>query len=116
MTTTEYLEKLKSTPGIIEFSETIKVIEDQYDFQQTSFKNGNCNNAETENLGSCKIFSFAQIHDLTVDQTLACFGAYYREDVLQNPDANDHQNIRSFIQTGWSGIAFNGIALKAKQT
>ena len=39
-------------------------------------------------------------------------GDYYRVDVLQHPDATDHQNIRQFIQYGWAGITFEGCALE----
>jgi hypothetical protein len=45
--------------------------------------------------------------------TLKCFGRFY-QDVLNTPDANDHQNIRNFINDGWSGIAFDGNALTKK--
>ena len=56
-----------------------------------------------ENSGSCKIFAFAQLHHLDEASTLACFGAYYRDDVLKHPQGSDHQNIRQFINTGWQG-------------
>jgi len=46
---------------------------------------------------------------LTEQQTLNCFCAYYRDDVLHQPDADDHQNIRNFIKIVWSGIAFEGV-------
>lgn len=114
MTTTEYLEKLKSTPDTIEFNEIIELIESEYEFKPTAFRNGDIKNSESENLGSCKILSFGQMHGLTVDQTLACFGAYYRDDVLKNPNGDDHSNIRSFMKNGWTGIEFDGVALKAK--
>ncbi len=54
------------------------------------------------------------MHDLNEQQTLACFGDYYRIDVLQHPEAQDHQNIRNFIQFGWSGIQFDNQALTEK--
>lgn len=109
-----YLLKLKNTPDTITFSETMGVIEAQYDFVPTGFKNGDLMNEAGQNSGSCKIFSFAHIQELTPQQTLACFGAYYRDDVLQHPDASDHQNIRNFMRYGWQGIKFDGIALKQK--
>jgi len=34
---------------------------------------------------------FAQLQQLSQAETLACFGKYYREDVLQNPEGDDHQ-------------------------
>jgi hypothetical protein len=51
---------------------------------------------------------------LSVEDTLALFGDYYRMDVLQHPEGNDHQNIRRFMQDGWAGIAFDGEALQAR--
>ena len=47
-------------------------------------------------------------------QTLHCFGDYYRTDVLQHPDATDHQNIRNLIRFGLDGVRFDGEALVLK--
>ena len=55
-----------------------------------------------------------RLNNLTEVQTLHCFGDYYRKDVLGNPDGDDHQNIRNFIQSGWGGIYFDGEALAVK--
>ena len=109
-----FLEKLSTTPQAIEFADTMAVIEENYEFKATAFNNGQQKNAEGENAGSCKIFSFAQLNKLSEAQTLACFGTYYRDDVLAHPDAQDHQNIRQFIINGWAGIDFAGTALTAK--
>ena len=109
-----FLEKLKQAPESITFSETIAVIELHYDFTPTAFENGIQHNAAGENSGSCKIFAFAELQKLTPEETLACFGAYYFEDVLGNPNGTDHQNIRNFMKTGWDGIAFYGSALVLK--
>ena len=110
----EFLELLQNNPKHISFSQTIATIDANYDFTPTAFKNGELVNEAGQNSGSCKLFSFAQLHNLSVDQTLDCFGDYYRIDVLQHPDATDHQNIRNFMRTGWSGIHFDGSALVAK--
>jgi len=114
MTLEKFLEKLDTKPQSIEFTETMSVIENEYDFTEVAFTNGQQSNAAGENSGSCKIFSFAKLNQLSEAQTLACFGTYYRDDVLGNPDANDHQNIRQFMLNGWSGIQFNAQALTAK--
>ena len=114
MTITAFLEKLTQTPEAIVFSETIATIEENYEFTATAFENGLQHNAAGENSGSCKLFAFAEIQNLSEAETLACFGAYYFEDVLQNPNGTDHQNIRNFIKTGWDGIAFYGSALVLK--
>ena len=109
-----FLEKLKKSPEIITFPETIAVIEENYNFTPTAFKNGNQYNTSGENSGSCKLFSFAKLQNLSKDETLACFGSYYFEDVLRNPDATDHQNIRNFIKSGWEGIQFEINSLTPK--
>ena len=109
-----FLEKLKQTPEAITFAETIAVIEANYDFTPTAFENGLQHNAAGENSGSCKLFSFAEIQNLSEAATLSCFGAYYYEEVLGDPEGTNHQNIRNFIKTGWNGIAFYGSALVSK--
>jgi hypothetical protein len=114
MTLEAFLEKLNSTPNEVEFEQTMALIEGLYEFTPASFKNGDLVNEAGQNSGSCKLFAFAQLHDLPQQQTLACFGTYYRDDVLQNPKGTDHQNIRNFMKTGWSGIEFDGEPLEKK--
>ncbi|MBD0723893.1 type III effector [Flavobacterium sp. L1I52] len=109
-----FLEKLKQTPEAITFPETIEVIEANYDFTPTAFQNGNTHNAAGTNSGSCKLFAFAQLQNLSQDETLACFGAFYRDEVLGDPEGTNHQNIRNFMVHGWSGIQFEGTALELK--
>jgi hypothetical protein len=109
-----FLNKVKSNPELITFQETIEVIESNYNFTPTTFKNGNQINNAGENNGSCKIFAFAKLHQLEKEETLALFGSYYFDDVLKNPDGNDHQNIRNFMIFGWDGISFEGEALELK--
>ncbi|MDH5358080.1 MAG: HopJ type III effector protein [Gammaproteobacteria bacterium] len=111
MTIDAFLEKLSQQPDSIEFSDTMAVIEGNYSFTPTEFRNGDTINEANQNNGSCKIFAFGQLNDLSEQQTLACFGGYYRDDVLGNPEGDDHQNIRNFIKTGWAGIQFSGEAL-----
>ena len=106
------LEQLVQQPGNVEFDQVINVIAEYYKYTPTRFCNGPelVNEAGT-NEGSCKIFSFAQQQRLSKNETLACFGKYYRKDVLDNMDGNDHGNIRSFIAHGWDGIKFEQEAL-----
>lgn len=110
----DFLEKIKKQPSDIEFSDVIALIEKNYQFSEAEFQNGAHLNLAGQNSGSCKIFSFANLHNLDEQQTLACFGRYYREDVLQHPQATDHQNIRQFMISGWRGIRFSGQALTEK--
>lgn len=109
-----FLEKLKQTPETITFPETIAVIEENYEFTPTAFQNGNTHNAAGTNSGSCKLFAFAQLQNLSQDETLACFGAFYRDEVLGDPEGTNHQNIRNFMAHGWNGIQFEGVALEQK--
>jgi len=108
------LQQLNKSPDRVEFNDTIAVIDSLYDFTPTSFKNGSFLNEAGKNNGSCKLFSFARLHGLSQQQTLNCFGAYYRNDVLKHPEGTDHQNIRNFIKAGWAGIEFSGSALMKK--
>ena len=110
-----FLQQLNDAPDSIAFNDTIATIDSLYDFAPTAFTNGGLANEAGQNNGSCKLFSFALLHNLSPQQTLHCFGDYYRKDVLGNPDGTDHQNIRNFMKTGWAGIRFEGEALKPKR-
>ena len=110
----EFLQLLASAPNEIMFAQTMEVIDEHYNFNPTSFTNGDTHNEAGQNNGSCKIFAFAQLQELDEAATLACFGQFYREDVLQHPDGDDHANIRNFMQHGWAGIRFDGDALTAR--
>ncbi|MDX2424774.1 MAG: HopJ type III effector protein [Cycloclasticus sp.] len=107
------IEQLRQALTSLKFSDTMEIIEALYDFTPSGFTNGSTRNEAGENNGSCKLFAFAQLNEFTEPQTLALFGEFYRE-VLTNLDGNDHQNIRNFIQTGWSGIHFDQPPLTEK--
>ena len=106
-----FLVDVKQEEHTIEFEQVMQIIADNYQYQPTEFTNGELVNEKGTNEGSCKIFYFAQLNNLSQQQTLACFGRYYREDVLENPTGTDHGNIRNFIKTGWQGIEFKSVAL-----
>ena len=105
------LDRLSNKADEVNFEEVISVINDFYQYSPSRFTNGETVNEQGTNEGSCKIFAFAQLNKLSVESTLACFGAYYREDVLENPTATDHANIRNFMKSGWDGITFDKPAL-----
>ena len=107
----DFLNKLNATPEQVEFSEVMTVISANYHYQPCTFSNGDLTNEVGSNEGSCKIFAFAKLHGLSEEATLACFGQYYREDVLLTPKGTDHTNIRNFIKQGWQGINFEGEVL-----
>jgi hypothetical protein len=118
MTVDELIRKLNTKPDNVDFTDVIDTIDQAYTYTATRFHNGSGSDAVTNeassNEGSCKIFSFAKLNNLNARQTLACFGKYYREDVLGHPANDDHANIRNFIVHGWEGIRFEGEALQAK--
>ena len=110
----KFLQQLEKQPESINFEDTISIIEQNYIFTPCAFTNGEQTNAADQNNGSCKIFAFAQLQKLSREQTLHCFGDYYRKDVVENPHNQDHQNIRQFMQCGWQGISFENSPLAEK--
>lgn len=109
-----FLNRLRSEPNRIEFPDAIALINELYDYIPTGFRNHELVSEAGQNVGSCKLFAFARLHDLTEGETLACFGAYYRADVLRDEQGTSHPNIRQFMETGWEGIEFYGVPLRAK--
>lgn len=105
------LQQLKN--GEAKFADVLAYIDAAYTHTATAFKNGAQHNAADQNQGSAKVFSFAQLQQLSAEDTLRLFAEHYNA-VLATPDATDHQNIRQFMQHGWTGIAFEGTALTAK--
>ena len=117
MSLNSFLEKIRNNSPV-NFNDSIAVIGENYYYQPTEFSNGlyeqTILNTAVVNEGSCKIFAFALLHQFNEQQTLNLFGDYYRVDVLDNPDSNNHQNIRTFMHYGWQGIHFKETALTAK--
>ena len=107
------LQTITTQPQQLQFQEIIDYIDAHYSFAPTAFTNGSLYNAAGQNNGSCKIFSFALLNQLTQEQTLHCFGHFYREHVVQNPQGTDHQNIRNFMVSGFEGLRMEGVALRA---
>lgn len=108
------IEQLKNPHENINFKDVITYIDGHYHFTPTKFTNGKTVNDANENNGSCKVFSFAKLNELSKEETLALFGDFFRTDVLKNPMGSDHQNIRNFIKFGWDGIYFEGEPLKVR--
>lgn len=109
-----FKKQLAVAPQNIQFTEVIALIEKLYVFTPTAFTNGELVNEEGQNSGSCKIFGFAREHNLSKEETLQCFGDFYRKDVLEHPEGVDHQNIRNFITYGWEKITFSSQPLQAR--
>lgn len=111
-----FLHKIQNQQSI-SFNETMDIIEVYYDYQPTEFSNGRGDDklvsSAGTNQGSCKIFAFGLLQQLTPEQTLHLFGDYYK-DVVKNPAGTDHQNIRLFMKYGWDGVYFQSQALVKK--
>ncbi|MBU3820518.1 HopJ type III effector protein [Flavobacteriaceae bacterium XHP0103] len=114
MTLNTFIDTLKNNPKSITFNQTMSVIETYYEFTPTAFKNGDLQNNAGENSGSCKLLAFAKLQGFSKEETLACFSAFYFEDVLKDPNGTGHQNIRNFMKTGFDGLVFSGQPLKEK--
>lgn len=96
------------------FADVIEMIDTFYETGLLEFKNGDIVNKQGENEGSAKVLSYAALSQLDKETTLKLWGEYYRE-VVANPDADTHANIRNFMKYGWEGVPFeNGIALTRK--
>ena len=117
MTPADLIEKLRTSPATVEFDAVIAMIDAHYRFTPTGFANGlgagRLWNPMRTNEGSCRILAFARLHGLSEAETLACFGAHYRE-VLADPEGTAHPNIRAFLRDGWAGIKFEGTPLMLK--
>ncbi len=118
MSPDQLIARLTNDPESVDFEEVIAVIDAHYHYSPTRFSNG-CNddrliNEAGQNEGSCKIFAFARLHDLDEQSTLQLFGRFYRDEVLDDPDGDNHGNIRRFMRCGWDGIDFDAPALTPK--
>ena len=109
--TQDLVQAVSNSPETIEFNDVIALIDSAFSFTPTAFTNGNVTNDANQNNGSCKLLALGQHLKLIQAQTLALFGRFYREDVLKNPDGNDHANIRNFMKTGHEGVAFETFPL-----
>lgn len=109
-----FLNRLNTAADTLEFTDVIALINSLYTFIPTAFYNHEIYNEAGQNNGSCKLLAFARLHELNEEQTLSLFGSYYRADVLRTPDGDSHPNIRQFMKTGWAGIEFEGVPLRAR--
>lgn len=110
----QLIKQCRTEPKNIAFKEVLAVIDQHYDYTPSQFSNGAINNPAGSNEGSCKIFAFAQLNNLSEMETLSLFGHYYRDDVMGHPEGDDHGNIRNFLLDGWLGIHFDKVVLCEK--
>ncbi|WP_159633820.1 HopJ type III effector protein [Sphingobacterium composti Ten et al. 2007 non Yoo et al. 2007] len=95
------------------FLDVLAFIEANYNYTPSAFKNGNQQNAATENQGSARVLFFAKINNLSKEDTLSLFAEHY-DAVLNSPEGNDHQNIRQFMANGWDTVSFDNAVLFEK--
>ncbi|MGN0002824.1 MAG: HopJ type III effector protein [Sphingobacterium composti] len=95
------------------FLDVLAFIEANYNYTPSAFKNGNQQNAATENQGSARVLFFAKINNLSKEDTLSLFAEHY-DAVLNSPEGNDHQNIRQFMANGWDAVSFDNAVLFEK--
>lgn len=105
------LELIRTSPELLEHDVVLCTIDEYYLYQPTYFMNGAVVNNPGENEETCKILAFAKMHDLDKEQTLACFGRFFREEVRDHLHDVGHPNIRAFLVCGWRGVEFYGNAL-----
>lgn len=110
----ELVAQLSEAPNTIAFGDVISLIDNTFFFTPTAFENGVIKNQENQNNGSCKLLALGQYLDLSNEQTLALFGSFYRDDVLNHAEGDDHGNIRNFMQTGHAGVTFEQFPLVLK--
>ncbi|AFU98852.1 HopJ type III effector protein [Simiduia agarivorans] len=111
-----FLQALRQAPEGQTFQATQAFIDTAFHYRPTRFSNGPLVNEAGKNEGSCKIFAMALLLGLSESECLQCFGDYYRIDVLDNPQAKDHANIRQFIKTGYAGLQFDEPALRLRNS
>ncbi len=97
----------------IVFQDVLSYIEECYSYTPSAFSNGDLQNSAEENQGSARVFYLAYSHRLSEKQTLTLFAEHW-DNVLETPEASNHQNIRQFMKTGWPGIKFNNCVLRPK--
>lgn len=114
MTIAALIEQINTAPESVDYRDVLALIASRYHYQPTAFINGELSNQAGENEVSCQIFAFSQLHNLSKEQALACFGQLYFQEVLQHPEAQGHKNIRQFMLTGWQGIRFERQPLQSK--
>lgn len=118
MTPAELIDAVRNGRAV-RLEDTLATIDSAYRYSPTRFANGLGSDRVVNEPGtneiSCRIFYFAQLHELNERECLALFGECYRIDVLANPDGSNHQNIRRFLRHGWAGIQFEQRALAPRE-
>ncbi|MBX3253570.1 MAG: HopJ type III effector protein [Chitinophagaceae bacterium] len=99
--------------GKMDFAALLAYIDEHYVHMPTAFKNGDQYNHSSENQGSARVLFYARLNNLGKEDTLRLFAEHY-QNVLDDPGAANHQNIRQFMLKGWDGVEFEGQVLLPK--
>lgn len=113
MTLNDFLQRLDEAPEMVMLADTLETIDALYEFTPVAFSNGDLHNAAGEAPRSCRLYAFAQLHGLSAQQTLRCFGEHYRE-VAQDPNGSAHQTIRIFMKTGFEGLRYEAMPIQRR--
>jgi len=99
----------------MKFSDTQDLINKDYNYEANGFTIGDIYNDKNSNQWSGRILSYAIINKLNTIETLKLFGEYYQE-VLDNPNADSHKNIRALMKYGIESAKFdnNKLLLQSK--
>ncbi|MBZ2188944.1 HopJ type III effector protein [Alcanivorax sp. JB21] len=112
------LALLEHNPFKVEVDHVLAIIDEHYVYTPTRFSIGAwddlMDNPAGKNEIACRIFAFARIHQLRPSRTLACFGHYYRDDIVSDYEGTSHPNLRAFMRHGWSGVHFHGEPLRPR--
>jgi len=107
----EFLQQLPQTDFV--FETTLEFIEAHYTFTASAFNNVGVINSDKQNQGSCKVFAFGQLFELTQQQALQCFGQHYL-DVLATPEVDNHLHLRLVLKDGLADLPFDHFPLEKK--
>jgi len=110
-----FLKKLNDDPEAVTFDEALATVGEHYRLTPCGYTLAGVRFDVDQVHRSCQLYAFGILHKLSKEQTLACFGEHYREDVLKHPQGSDHQTVRLFMQVGWEGLKLDSpMPLKAR--
>jgi hypothetical protein len=113
MTLNDLLAAVYADSQTLEFTDVLAAIDAEFEFTPSAFVNGELQNGEHENQGSCKVLCFAHKAGLSEGHALRLFAEHYR-DVKADPNGSSHQNIRQFMKHGWHKVSFEKKPLQKK--
>ena len=140
------LDRIWGDDQTIELEDVLEVIDLNYNYTPTAFRNGAVENAADENVsdeplpfctpsvpccptftrlllhfalvsliqvGSCKLLSWALLHNLNTDNVLLAFGRHYRD---LDPDGTSHLNIRAIATMGPGPDGMAEVVFEGRET